>query len=88
MFSYEFWLATVEGRKFLAEKKQAERAASEELRQHVRIAPLIRWNSLQREWVCSDTSMCFAYAWGASPEEAYERWLKKFAVCYSRRRSA
>lgn len=44
------------------------------------IKPRIRYNRLEREWVCSDTSECFAYAWGHTPEAAYERWLRKFAA--------
>jgi hypothetical protein len=32
------------------------------------------------EWVCSDNSEVMAYAWGMTPEEAYERWLRWFRV--------
>lgn len=33
------------------------------------------------EWVCSDNSDCLAYAWGDTPEQAYELWLARFAAC-------
>jgi DNA-binding FadR family transcriptional regulator len=40
--------------------------------------PRIRFNRIEREWTCSDRTACFAYAWGDSPDEAYERWRRKF----------
>ena len=42
--------------------------------------PIVRWNSLNREWVCSDRTACYAYAWGDTPEEAYRRWREKFVA--------
>lgn len=38
--------------------------------------PRLRFNRMQREWVCSDDVM-FAYAWGDSPEVAFREWERK-----------
>ena len=44
-----------------------------------RLVSVFNWDTGRREWRCSD-QVVFASAWDPDPEQAYEKWLRRFRL--------